>query len=365
MEHRENTDKQFCLVVINIGSTSTKAAIFRNAAPAAQETISYTQEELASYPGLAEQLPRREKDLLEFLERNSIGTGQIDMVVSRGGLGYPSPAGAYKIDEKMCGDLLAGRFGKHPSALGPAMAFELSKRSGKPAIVIDPPSTDEFEPLARISGIPEIERKSAFHALNQKAAARRAAGKIGRKYEQVNFVVAHLGGGITVGAHRKGKVIDCTHGLSEGPFTPERAGSLPTMDLLDWSGSVSDRKKVQLRLVGQGGLAAYLNTNDARKVMDMVRAGDQKAELIFRAMAYQTAKDIGSMATVLKGEIDGIVLTGGLAFSEMLTGWIGEAVNFIAPVFIQPGEDEMAALAEGGLRVLRGEEQVREYISLK
>lgn len=355
--------KEFCLVVINIGSTSTKAAVFRNEKPAAQETISYTREELDSYPGLAEQLPRRKKDLRDFLERNSIGTGQIDIVVSRGGLGRPSPAGAYKIDEKMCEDLLAGRFGKHPSALGPAMALELAKLSGKPAIVIDPPSTDEFEPVARVSGIPEIERKSALHALNQKAAARRAAGKMSRKYEEVNFVVAHLGGGITVGAHRKGKVIDCTNGLSEGPFTPERAGSLPTIDLLDWSASVSDRKKVQSRLVGQGGLAAYLNTNDARKVEAMVKAGGQKAELTFRAMAYQVAKDIGSMSAVLKGEIDGIVLTGGLVFSEMLTGWVSESVKFIAPVFIFPGEDEMTALAEGGLRVLKGEEKVMDYIS--
>jgi len=186
---------------------------------------------------------------------------------------------------------------------------------------------------------------------------------MGRKYEEVNFVVAHLGGGITVGAHRKGKVIDCTNGLSEGPFTPERAGSLPTIDLLDWSASVSDRKKVQSRLVGQGGLAAYLNTNDARKVEAMVKAGDQKAELTYRAMAYQVAKEIGSMSAVLKGEIDGIVLTGGLAFSEMLTGWISESVKFIAPVFIFPGEDEMTALAEGGLRVLKGEEKVKDYIS--
>jgi butyrate kinase len=356
-------ERQFCLVVINIGSTSTKAAVFRDAGPAAQETISYTQEELARYPGLAEQLPRREKDLLDFLARNSISTGQIDIVVSRGGLGCPSPAGAYNINGKMCDDLLTGRFGKHPSALGPAMAFELAKQAGKPAIVIDPPSTDEFEPLARFSGIPEFDRKSGFHALNQKAAARRAARNIRRTYEEVNFVVAHLGGGITVGAHRKGRVIDCTHGLTEGPFTPERAGGLPTSDLLDWSASVSDRKKVQARLVGQGGLAAYLNTNDARKVEEMVKAGDQKAGLTYRAMAYQVAKEIGSMATVLRGDIDGIVLTGGLAFSEMLTGWISESVKFIAPVFVFPGEDEMAALAEGGLRVLKGEEKAQEYVS--
>ncbi len=337
--------------------------MFRNGTAQAQETISYTQEELSSYQSIAEQLPHREKDLLDFLERNSVGINQIDMIVSRGGLGCPSPAGAYTIDEKMCEDLLMGRFGKHPSALGPAIALKLAKRSVKPAIVIDPPSTDEFEAIARISGIPEIERKSAFHALNQKAAARKAAAKLGQKYENVNFVVAHLGGGITVGAHKKGRVIDCNHGLGEGPFTPERAGSLPMIDFLEWSSFVSDNKKIHSRLIGQGGLAAYLDTNDARKVEQMVLSGDRKAELIYKAMAYQASKEIGAMVTVLKGNIDAIVLTGGLASSEMLTGWISESVKFIAPIFIFPGEDEMAALAEGALRVLRGEEETKKYSS--
>jgi butyrate kinase len=210
--------------------------------------------------------------------------------------------------------------------------------------------------------MPEIERRSAFHALNQKAAARRAARAIGRAYEDLRFVVAHLGGGITIGAHRNGRVVDCTHGLTEGPLTPERAGALPTQDLIDltFSGTL-DRRQLQLRLVGQGGLAAYLGTTDAKEVEAMILQGDEKAGFIYRAMAYQIAKDIGAMHVALKGPADGIVLTGGLARSEMLTGWIREWIEDMAPVFVYPGEDEMTAMAEGGLRVLSGEEPVRRY----
>ena len=199
------------------------------------------------------------------------------------------------------------------------MALGLARQYGMPAVVIDPPSTDEFQPLARVSGLPEIERKSAFHALNQKAAARKAAGQMNKRYEDVNFVVAHLGGGITIGAHEKGIVIDCTHGLNEGPFTPERAGALPTQDLLDLaqSGRVSP-KDLSKKLVGQGGLAAYLGTSNAVEVEEAVKKGDAKAERIYQAMAYQIAKDIGAMAAVLGGKVDGVVLTGGLAHSDML-----------------------------------------------
>jgi len=355
-------DREHRLLVINVGSTSTKVACFKGGEPAALETIRYSSEALAPFSSLGDQLPLREEDVLNFLKKNGIRLEEMDMVVSRGGLGKPAPAGAYRIDETMCRDLLEGKYGKHPSALGPAMALDFSKQYGMPAIVIDPPSTDEFEPLARISGIPELERKSAFHALNQKIAARRFAREAGKTYEELNLIVAHLGGGITIGAHRKGRVIDCTHGLGEGPFTPERAGSLPTTDLLDLAFSgTRDKKQIMGRLVGQGGLFAYLGTTDAQKVEGLVKAGDEKAARVYEAMAYQIAKDIGAMGTVLKGEMDGIVLTGGLAHSEMLTGWIRERVRFIAPVFVFPGEDEMSALAEGGLRVLRGEEDVKAY----
>ena len=355
-------DKKHRLLVINVGSTSTKVACFRDMEPETLENIRYRSEDLADYPSLSDQLPLREMDVMKFLKDNMISLAEIDMVVSRGGLGKPAAAGAYRIDEIMCADLLAGKYGKHPSALGPAMALSFSKQFGMPAIVIDPPSTDEFEPLARISGLPEVERKSAFHALNQKIAARRFALAKGKKYEEINVVVAHLGGGITIGAHRQGWVIDCTHGLAEGPFTPERAGALPTMDLLDFAFSGKlDKKQIQGRLVGQGGLAAYLGTTDAVQVQERIKGGDEKARLVFEAMAYQIAKDIGAMAVVLNGEIDGIVLTGGIAHSEMLTGLIEARVRFLAPVSVYPGEDEMAALAAGGLRVLEKEEGIMKY----
>ena len=205
--------KEHHLLVINVGSTSTKVGWFSGRDDAVLETIRYSSEALASYKSIGEQLPRREEDVLKFLARNGISLKEIDMIVSRGGLGKPAPAGAYMIDDDMCRDLLEGKYGMHPSALGPAMALDIARKYGMPAIVIDPPSTDEFQPLARISGLPEIERKSAFHALNQKMAARRLAREMGKRYEEMNLVVAHLGGGVTIGAHQKGRVIDCTHGL--------------------------------------------------------------------------------------------------------------------------------------------------------
>jgi len=350
------------ILAINVGSTSTKVAFYRDSERLVQETITYNSADLARYAELKDQLPLREGDLRKFIEKNAIDMSNVALVISRGGLGRPAPAGAYAIDERMCDDLMQGRYGKHPSALGPSMALGLARHYHMPAVVIDPPSTDEFQPLARVSGLPEIERKSAFHALNQKAAARKAARQMNKRYEEVNLVVAHLGGGITIGAHEKGRVIDCTHGLSEGPFTPERAGALPTQDLLDLaqSGRVSP-KDLSKKLVGQGGLAASLGTTNAVEVEKAVGGGHAKSELIYRAMAYQVAKDIGAMATVLGGRIDGIVLTGGIAHSEMLTGWVKQRTEFIAAVFIFPGEDEMEAMAEGSLRILRGEEAPRAY----
>lgn len=355
-------DKEKHLLVINVGSTSTKIACFRGNTPECSENIGYRSEDPARLSSLEEQLPLRERDIMNFLNENLINVEDLDMIVSRGGLCRPGPGGAYAIDRNMCEDLLAGKYGKHVSALGPSLALKLSRKHGIPAIVIDPPSTDEFEPLARISGMPEIERKSAFHALNQKMAARKYAAEVGKRYEEINVVVAHLGGGITVGAHKRGRVIDSTHGLSEGPFTPERAGALPTMDLVDLSCSRKHGKhQVQAKLTGHTGLAAYLGTRDAVKVEAMIKADDKKAALIYEAMAYQISKEIGAMAVVLKGCIDGIIITGGLAYSAKLIEWITERVGFLAPMRIYPGEDEMAALAQGGLRVLEKQEKVKIY----
>jgi len=350
------------ILAINVGSTSTKITCFKGTQPMVTESITYSSDELSQYRSLEDQLPRREADVFAFLDNHAVNVDDIDIIISRGGLGKPGAAGAYEINTTMCEDLLTGKYGRHPSALGPAIAMRIGEKHNRPAIVIDPPSTDEFHELARISGLPDIERKSAFHALNQKAAARRAAAQLGKAYEAVNLVVAHLGGGITIGAHKNGAVIDCTHGLGEGPFTPERCGSLPTLDLvkLSYSGEYS-RDKLEKILVGRGGLFAYLDTTDAKKVQDMIKTGNTRAELIFKAMAYQVAKDIGAMYAVLKGNVQGIVLTGGLAQSELLTQWIEDWIGSIAPVFIYPGEDEMLAMAEGAARVLRKDEQVKKY----
>lgn len=350
------------LLIINVGSTSTKVACFRGENPVLLETISYKADDLMRFSSLEKQLILREEDVIKLLMQNHVNMEELDLVVSRGGLGKPAPAGAYKIDTIMCQDLLEGKYGKHTSAMGPSIALKISQKYGIPAIVIDPPSTDEFEPIARFSGIPDIERKSIFHALNQKRVARKYAATLGKKYEDTNIIVAHLGGGITVGAHKQGRVIDCTHGLSEGPFTPERAGALPTMGLIDLVISAKlDVKQIQKRLVGQGGMASYLGTTDAREVENLIEKGDEKAKLIYEAMAYQIAKEIGAMAIVLNGSLDGIIITGGLAHSRMLVDWIIMRVGFLAPVFIYPGEDEMAALAEGGLRILRNEEEMKIY----
>lgn len=351
------------ILSFNIGSTSTKIAFSSGGEEVLRETIEYKSETLTRFADFGEQLPIRQKDIEAFVKRQGLEKKNLDMIVSRGGIGKPAPAGAYEINEVMCEDVLSGRYGKHPANLGPPIAYNMARKFGAKSIVVDPPTTDEFHPLARVTGIPELERQSGFHALNQKAAARRAARDMGKRYADINLVVAHLGGGITIGTHRKGSAIDVTHGLSEGPLTPERAGALPTIPLLElaFSGQF-DMKKLQKKLLGQGGLFAYFGTSDAMKVEKMIREGDEKAKFIYEVMIYQIAKDIGAMAAVLKGKIDGIVLTGGLAQSEMVTSGIKEYVEFLAPVFIYPGEDEMRALEEGALRVLRGEEEIKEYI---
>lgn len=337
------------ILVLNVGSTSTKVALYSGSEPKYQDELSFLQP-----LSLAEQLIPRRKQVLDFLASKEIKASQLSIIVSRGGLMKPLPAGIYSINGQMCTDLTTGQYGEHPSALGPVIALEIAGPFGIPAVIVDPPSTDEFHELARISGLPGLERKSGFHALSQKAAARKAAKEKGMRYEDCSFVVAHLGGGITVGAHLRGRVVDCSHGMNEGPFTPERAGSLPTLELLEQFAGI-EMQELKHRLVGEGGLMAYLGTKDAREVERRINAGDEEARLLFAAMAYQVAKEIGAMAAVLSGKPDGIVLTGGLSRSVMLVEWIKERVSFLAQVYIFP-ENEMQALAEGALRVLTGED---------
>jgi butyrate kinase len=349
----------FEVLAIDIGSTTTRVGFHRKDSMVIRETIPRPSGE---YQGLEQELVIREKDLSDFIERSGIKVYGMDLIVSRGGLGKPCPSGVYRINKAMREDLMTGKYGEHVSAIGPAIALEMARLYGKEAVVVDPPSTDEFHELARLSGIPEITRKSAFHALNQKAMARKACRELGKDYSNAGLIVAHMGGGITVGAHCNGRVIDATHGLSEGPFTPERAGSLPTMDLMDlvWVKGWTPQL-FRATLVRKGGLKAYLGTDDAREVEKRIRNADAYARLVFEAMAYQVSKEIASMAAVLSGKVDAVVLTGGLAHSEMLISWIRERVSYIGQVLVFPGEDEIAALLEGGIRALSGAEPILEY----
>lgn len=351
------------LLIINPGSTSTKIAIFDNEKPVMEQTLRHSNEELAPYASVIDQFEFRKNVILDTLNANGINISKLSAVVGRGGLLRPMEGGTYRVNKRMLEDLRGNVMGQHASNLGGIIADEIASQLGIPAFIVDPVVVDEMEEIARFSGMPEIKRISIWHALNQKAVARRAAADLGKKYEDINLVIAHLGGGISVGAHKKGKVVDVNNALDgEGPFSPERTGSLPVSGLvkLCYSGkyTIDQLKKL---IVGKGGLVAYLGTNDGREVVKMIEAGDKNAELVYKAMAYQVGKEIGACATVLEGKIDAICLTGGLAYDKLLTGWIKEMVQFIGDVRIYPGEDEMIALAEGGLRVLRGEETAREY----
>ena len=351
------------MLIINPGSTSTKISIYDNDEPVMEQTLRHSGEELSSYATVMEQYNFRKDMILRFLKEKAIDLQQPSAVVGRGGLLRPMEGGTYRVNSAMLQDLRNDVMGKHASNLGAILADEIAASLNIPALIVDPVVVDEMEKVAKISGMPEIERKSILHALNQKAVARRAAKEIGRSYAEMNLIVAHMGGGISVGAHQKGKVIDVNNALDgEGPFSPERAGGLPAGELmrLCFSGEYT-LEQLKSKTVGNGGLSAYLGTKDGMEVKRRIAEGDEYAKLIYEAMAYQVAKEIGACSTVLKGEVDMICLTGGLAYDELLTGWIRERVGFIGEVRIYPGEDEMIALAEGGLRVLRGEEQVKEY----
>ncbi|RDI92651.1 butyrate kinase [Thermosipho africanus Ob7] len=352
------------ILVINPGSTSTKLAIFEDEKQVASKTLRHTPEELSQFKRLIDQYEFRVNVIEDFLKTLGFEYKDFNAVVGRGGLVRPIPSGTYLVDELMVEELKQAKYGEHASNLGAVIAFEISNKYNIPAYIVDPVVVDEMDKIAKISGHPMFERKSIFHALNQKAVARRAAEELGKKYEETNLIVVHMGGGISIGAHRNGKVIDVNNALDgDGPFTPERSGTLPLTQLIDlcYSGKY-DYDFIKKRIKGKGGLVAYLGTNDAMKVQEMISNGDKKAELVYKAMAYQIAKWIGKMAAVLKGEVDAIVLTGGLAYDEnYMVKWLKEYTSFIAKVIVYPGGDEEKALAMGALRVLRGEEKARSY----
>jgi butyrate kinase len=358
------------VLAINPGSTSTKIALYQGSDPLFEKTLRHPAEELESFGSVAGQLPFRRQVILDALAENGTALEAIDAVVGRGGLTHPMEGGTYEVNDRLLGDLQKGVLGEHASNLGGILAHALSQeigqasgREGVRSFIVDPVVVDELDPLARLSGLPEIPRVSIFHALNQKAVARLAAGELSRSYESCNFVVAHLGGGITVGAHRKGRVVDVNDGLNgEGPFSPERSGGVPALPLARLCfAEGAELGTIKSRLKGRGGMAAYLGTSDAREVSRRVEEGEKEAALVFEAMAYQVAKEIGAMATVLEGEVDGILITGGVAYDERFVEWIRRRVEYIAPVMVFPGENELAALAAGALRVLRGKEEAKVY----
>lgn len=351
------------ILVINPGSTSTKVALYEDEREAWSETIVYDKNQLDGYERVIEQYEMRRLDVEETQKKRNLDLKSLSAVVGRGGPFKSLKSGTYRVDENLLEDVKAGRVqAEHISNIGVMLADELARKAGVPAFFVDPVSVDEFESLARVSGIPELERVSLLHTLSVRATAHKAAKDLGREYSDLNFIVAHLGGGISICPIRKGRIVDVNNANEGGPFAPERAGGLPSSSLvkLCYSGkfSYSEMKK---RLVGNGGLAAHLGTNDSREVEKRIAGGDEKARLIYEAMAYQIAKEIGAMATVLKGEIDAILLTGGMAKSDMLVEWITERVSFLAPVRVYAGENEMEALALGVLRVLRGEEEGKKY----
>lgn len=350
------------LLIVNPGSTSTKVAIYDGDTPIKSVTVRHEPAELAGFADVLDQYAYRKEVIYGVLKDLGEDGSSFAAVVGRGGLCKPIPGGVYQVSPQMLDDLRHSALGRHASSLGGLIAYEIANELGIPSFIVDPPMVDEVEPVARISGLPEIARKSLFHALNQKAAARKAAEELGRPYEELNLIVAHLGGGITIGAHAKGRVVDVNNGLEEGPMSPERSGSLPVGDLirLCFSGRYTERDLLR-RVAGHGGLLAYLGTNDGRAIEAMIARGNTEAELYYRAMAYQVTKEIGACAAVLCGAVDALVMTGGLAASSMLMTWIRERVSFIAPILLFPGEFEMEALAKGALRVLRGQEQVRQY----
>lgn len=351
------------ILAINPGSTSTKIAVFEDESLLFSETLRHSVEELSIYKHVTDQYEFRLNIILDALKKKDIDIHSLSAVVGRGGLLKPIEGGTYKVNEKMIEDLRSIELGEHASDLGGILAYGIAQKIGVEAFIVDPVVVDELQDVARISGLKDIERKSILHALNQKAVARRHAKKMGKRYEDMNLIVAHLGGGISVGAHCKGKVIDVANALDgEGPFSPERSGGLPVGEVVKmcYSGKYT-YEEMRKKLVGKGGLVSYLNTNSGIEVNNRIKNGDKYAEIIYYAMAYQVAKEIGACAAVLKGQVDGILITGGIAYDEMFTSWIVEMVSFISEVYIYPGEDELKALAEGALRVLRGEETYKEY----
>jgi butyrate kinase len=349
------------ILAINPGSTSTRVAVYRGEASVAEEEAPCPEVDSAAELDLWSQIDSREEVIRRFLARIGVEAQDLAAVVGRGGLLRALDGGVYRVDEAMLRDAREGLRGQHPSNLGCALADAVARPHGIPALIVDPVSVDESEELAGYSGLADVRRRTFSHALSIHACARRHAADRDRPLEEINVVVAHMGGGISVCPVRGGRIVDANNAVSEGPFSPQRSGGLPVQELLELAFSGNhDRESLVALTTRRGGLLSYLGTSDAREVEDRIAGGDREAERVYRAMAYQIAKEIGAMATVLEGDVDAILLTGGLARSSLLTGWIADRVGFIAGVRTLPIH-EMDALAAGALAVLRGREPALSY----
>ena len=352
------------ILAINPGSTSTKFSLFEEEVLIFESTLRHSCEELAKFEKITDQFHFRKNLIMNELSDRNIDLSRIAAVVGRGGLVKPIESGIYKVNQKMKDDLTAGVSGQHASNLGGLIADDIaSSLIGAEAFIVDPVVVDELQGIARISGHPEIERISIFHALNQKAVARLYATSIGKKYEELNLIIAHMGGGVSVGAHKKGKVIDVNNALNgDGPFSPERSGGLPSRQLVDLCFSKRfTYEELTAMITGKGGMVAYLGTNNFIEVCEMADQGDKKAILIRDAASYQIGKEIGAMAAVLSGNVDAIILTGGMAHQETNINNIRSMVSFISDVVVYPGEDELKALAYNGLLALDGKIEIKNY----
>ncbi len=353
------------ILAINPGSTSTKFAIYDDLNEVITRVIRHDIDDLSQFKSILAQYEFRKNLIIDALKLAKISPQSIDVVVGRGGLIKPIPGGVYRVNDAMIEDIKLQRLGEHASNLGGILAREIAREAGneEEAYIVDPVVVDEMDDIARYSGNCLLPRISIFHALNQKAVARRFARESGKKYEELSLIVAHLGGGITVGAHYKGRVIDVNNGLDgDGPFSPERSGSVPmgTFAKLCFSEKY-DHIKIRKMIIGRGGIVSYLGTNSTVEVEDRIAVGDKYAREVYEAMAYQISKEIGAYATVLKGKIDAILITGGVAYSEMLIDLLRERISFIADIKVYPGEDEINALVESVYFAHKGEQEIKEY----
>ncbi|MBU0936445.1 MAG: butyrate kinase [Spirochaetes bacterium] len=354
----------YTVLVINPGSTSTKIAVFENDKELFSENVAHSAEEIASFPSIASQYAFREKHLRDALARKGFDIKQLSCIVGRGGLLKPIPGGVYQVNEAMKAELLDARNGEHASNLGALIADALAKEAGVPAFIADPVVVDELDELARIYGHAVFTKRSIFHALNQKAVAKRWCRENQRTYSEVNVIVAHMGGGVSVGLHRNGRVVDVNNALNgEGPFSPERAGTLPAGDLakLCFSGKYSEKEVLKM-ITGQGGMVSLYGTNDMRVLENAYKKdNDPKAELIYKAFLYNMGKAIGALAAAARGKVDAIILTGGIAYGPEVQETLRDMCGWIAPVTVYPGEGELEALALAGVGALSGEAEIQEY----